>query len=183
MKPCGFGRPSCTASGTLPAGPRSVTYSRQPRDRYSISSASVFLAWWTSQSMTGPEYMVEVLAFPDGAAGRIGVRPAPGVSLSQSLDVTRADLIGHRVMQDLDGLVDRGIGIGRDLPSRLADALHVCGIALLLRRHGLGVRQRVAERLVEGRRVVQKSVGLGDCLAWRDETRAIGDEDLVVVAF
>src|SRR5437879_6032321 len=131
--------------------------------------------------MTGPEYMGCSPRF-SGWCGRAEVSPRwPGVSLGESLDVTCADLVGHRVMQDFDGLVDRGVGIGCDLTRRLPDALDIGGIPLLLRRHWLRVRQRVAERLVERRRVVQEPVGLGDGLARWDETRAVGDEDLVVV--
>src|SRR5207245_10683808 len=101
MKPCGFGNPSCTVRGTLPAGPRSVTYSRQPFDRYGISSSSRLRAWCTSQSMTGPEYINESSFLRDEEA-RSGRAPAPSSVVSlQGLDLIRADLVGHRVTQDL----------------------------------------------------------------------------------
>src|SRR6266571_8877727 len=104
MNPCGLGKPSCTVKGTLPARPRSVTYSRHPRDRYSISSASVFRAWWMSQSMMGPEYMACVwspyILFTEGQ-GRTAIRPCLD-ELVQRFDLTGADLVGDCVVQDLE---------------------------------------------------------------------------------
>src|SRR5690242_19494887 len=146
-----------------------------------MSSSSVLRAWWTSQSMTGPEYMRSSL----GCGGWRGGCPPPrrGYDLRQRFDLIGADLVGDGVMQDLDRLVDGCIRIRRDLAGRLSDALDVGGIALLLGRHGLGVRQRVAERLVERRREVEEAVRLRDLLARRDEARAVGDERLVVIAF
>src|SRR5207245_7807229 len=183
MKPCGFGNPSCTVRGTLPAGPRSVTYSRQPFDRYGISSASVLRAWWTSQSMTGPEYMIDApFGGEDGVQGGHGARPAPRLELLQSFDLIGANLVGHGVVQDLDRRVNRCVRIRRDLSCRLPDALHPRRVTLLLGGNQLGVRKRVAERLVEGRREVEEAIRVSDRLARWDEARAVGEVGLVVVA-
>src|SRR5690348_2142721 len=182
MKPWGLARPSCTVSGTLPAGPRSVTYSRQPFDRYSISSSSELRAWWTSQSTTGPEYIRGKWSpFHEGRAD--AAPPCLLICLTERFDLIRPYLVRHGVMQDLDRLVDRCIRIGGDLTCRLTDALNVRGVPLLLRRHRLRVGQRVAKCLVERRCEVQEAVRLRNLLARGHEARAVRDEDLVVVLF
>src|SRR5438445_10726016 len=101
-----------------------------------MSSASVLRAWWTSQSMTGPEYMAEAGLLMVSPAGRTK-SALPRLGLLQCLDLVLADLIGDRVMQDLDRRVNRCVGIRRDLARRLPDALHPRRVALLLRRDAL----------------------------------------------